>query len=410
MMYSFFRSATIALLAVSVMGFSEVSFASESPEAEAEPEKGPNRGRLLKNNGFAIELAIFETGVPPEYRVWVTNNGKPVAPELVSLVVTLTRLGDGEDKIQFKPQADFLRGDMEIYEPHSFTVTVEADYKGKAHRWQYDNFEGRTKIQPEIASAMGITTDVVGEATLTETIEVFGKIVPKEGSKRDISARFDGQIKKVYVGLGQSVKQGDKLITIESNESLKSYTIVSPINGVVLKREASAGEQTSGRNLISVLDTGRLTAELAVFGADQTRVALGANVRLNNAGSSENILGTITYISPNLLENQARMLRVDITSENGELTLGQFVTGIIDVAQYSVPMAVKRAGLQSFRDFTVVYAKVGDEYEVRMLELGRQAGEWVEVLGGIRPDTEYVSENSFIIKADIEKSGASHDH
>jgi cobalt-zinc-cadmium efflux system membrane fusion protein len=32
------------------------------------------------------------------------------------------------------------------------------------------------------------------------------------------------------------------------------------------------------------------------------------------------------------------------------------------------------------------------------------------VLGGLEPGTEYVTENSYIIKADIEKSGASHDH
>jgi cobalt-zinc-cadmium efflux system membrane fusion protein len=45
-----------------------------------------------------------------------------------------------------------------------------------------------------------------------------------------------------------------------------------------------------------------------------------------------------------------------------------------------------------------------------MLELGERDGEWVEVLGGIDPGTPYVVEQSFLIKADIEKSGASHDH
>ena len=45
-----------------------------------------------------------------------------------------------------------------------------------------------------------------------------------------------------------------------------------------------------------------------------------------------------------------------------------------------------------------------------MLELGTNDGEWVEVLSGIKPGTSYVSENSFLIRADIEKSGASHDH
>jgi cobalt-zinc-cadmium efflux system membrane fusion protein len=45
-----------------------------------------------------------------------------------------------------------------------------------------------------------------------------------------------------------------------------------------------------------------------------------------------------------------------------------------------------------------------------MLDLGASDGTWTEVLGGIEPDETYVTENSFLIKADIEKSGASHDH
>ena len=45
-----------------------------------------------------------------------------------------------------------------------------------------------------------------------------------------------------------------------------------------------------------------------------------------------------------------------------------------------------------------------------LLELGRRDGEFVEVLGGLQPGTTYVTNNSYLVKADIEKSGASHDH
>jgi cobalt-zinc-cadmium efflux system membrane fusion protein len=45
-----------------------------------------------------------------------------------------------------------------------------------------------------------------------------------------------------------------------------------------------------------------------------------------------------------------------------------------------------------------------------MLKLGVGDGKWVEVLEGLKPNTEYVTNNSFLIKADIEKSVASHDH
>ena len=84
--------------------------------------------------------------------------------------------------------------------------------------------------------------------------------------------------------------------------------------------------------------------------------------------------------------------------------------GHVTVAEHKVELAVKQSAIQAFRDFRVVYAKFGDTYEVRMLELGRRNKEWVEVLGGVDPGTEYVTANSYLIKADIEKSGASHDH
>ena len=86
------------------------------------------------------------------------------------------------------------------------------------------------------------------------------------------------------------------------------------------------------------------------------------------------------------------------------------VTADVVISETEVPLAVKETGLQRFRDFTVVFAQVGETYEVRMLELGARDGEHVEVLEGIKPGTSYVAEQSFLIKADIEKSGASHDH
>lgn len=45
----------------------------EAPAAE--PVKGPHRGVMLNDGPFAIELAVFETNVPPEYRAWPTLDG-----------------------------------------------------------------------------------------------------------------------------------------------------------------------------------------------------------------------------------------------------------------------------------------------------------------------------------------------
>ena len=139
-------------------------------------------------------------------------------------------------------------------------------------------------------------------------------------------------------------------------------------------------------------------------------MSIGAPVTIVDATGNEPVPGKVSRIDVMAQANQSVNVRVVLDNQQGHLLPGSFVTAQIEVAERPVPLAVKRSGLQAFRDFTVVYAQISEEYEVRMLELGLQAGEWAEVLGGLEPGTRYVSENSYVIKADIEKSGASHDH
>ena len=383
---------------------------SDHHQATEEPEKGPHRGRLLKDGDFIIELSVFETGIPPEFRVWITDKSQPVKPSDVSLNIKLTRLGGIEDNVKFTAQDNFLRGDIEIVEPHSFVVTVNAQYQGQSHQWQYDNFEGRTTIEPKVAEALEIGTSIASPALLKETVAVYGKLIPHPNNSREISARFQGAIKRVHVSFGEKVKKGQALATVESNESLKSYTIYSPINGVIHQQQAHSGEQTKDRVLFSIIDNSVLMAELAVFSSDRQRIVLGATVLVTIKGLEQPVSAVIKQIDTATQANQSVLVRAELNNKNGQLVAGTFVSADIEVAEFQVPLAVKRSGLQGFRDFTVVFVKIGNEYEVRMLELGRVAGEWIEVLGGLKIGSEYVSENSYIIKADIEKSGAVHNH
>ena len=365
---------------------------------------------MLRDGDFAVELTIFETGVPPEFRIWITDDDQPVAPEEVDLGIQLTRLGGVVDDIQFRAEGDYLRGDTVIYEPHSFIVSVTATYEGSTYSWEYDNFEGRTRIADNIAEAMGIATETAGSATLHQTIRVYGKLLLPPEARQNIQARFDGEIQEMQVSLGDEVSQGQVLATIESNESLQTYEIFASMDGIVTQQFATSGEQTSGRTLLEITSSETLLAELAVYPEDRQKVALGAPVTLSVNGLEDPLTATISGSRADLRSDQAKLFLAEVSNADGLLSEGSFIAGDIEVETFTVPLAVKRNGLQSFRDFTVVYAKVGDEYEVRMLDLGREAGPWVEVLGGLDPGTEYVTENSYIIKADIEKSGASHDH
>lgn len=377
------------------------------PAAEA---KGPHGGRLLTSDDFELELAIFERGVPPEFRAWARKGGEPIPTGDVSLQVKLARLGGRVDDISFAPEGAYLRGDTVVYEPHSFEVSIAAEHEGEKYTWHYENFEGRTRITPEAAQSLGVETAVAGPAVLADTVTVYGRIRVNPKRVREVRARFDGAVRGVHADVGSTVAKGDRLLTIESDESLNAYSISAPIGGVVTQRDANPGEQTSGRLLLTVTDTSSVWADLSIFPGDQARVRTGNPVSIASAAGGEPVTGVISTIEVLAKADQSVTARAVLPNPEGRLVPGTFVTAEIKVGEYEVPIAVRREGLQAFRDFTVVYTQVGDQYEVRMLDLGREAGEYVEVLGGIEPGAHYVAANSYVIKADIEKSGASHDH
>jgi len=120
---------------------------------------------------------------------------------------------------------------------------------------------------------------------------------------------------------------------------------------------------------------------------------------------------TIDYISPfGAVDTQTLLARATLANPNLEWRPGLFVKAAVVTQEEQVPVAVKAEALQTFRDWDVVFMKSGTLYEIAIVELGRRDGEWIEVLAGLAPGTEYVSGNSFVVKADVLKSGASHDH
>ena len=377
----------------------------------AEPEKGPNNGRLLKDGDFVVELAIFEDGVPPEYRAFVTQDGKPVPPNEVQLTVELARLDGEKNLFRFTPQDGALRGDGVVTEPHSFDVTVVAKHANAEHRWAYESYEGRVTIAEASAKAAGLVTAKAGSRLIREVLPLYGRITANPDAVREVSARFPGAIKSVNKTVGDAVKAGEVLARVESNDSLQLYSVTSPISGTITARMANAGEQAGSTALFTVSDLSRVWAELSVFPRDLSRVQLGQDVRLHAVDGERSVTGKIARIAPAASDaSSALKVWAAFDGSQGGWTPGLYVNAEVLTGGAEVPLAVKSSGLQAFRDFTVVFAKVGETYEVRMLELGHSDGEYVEVLGGLKPGTEYVTGNSYLIKADIEKSGASHDH
>jgi len=385
---------------------------AEGEAAEtADYERGPHNGRMLRDGNFALEVTIFEDGVPPEYRVYAYRDNKPVPPGDVGLTVTLKRL-DGETNLfNFAAEEDYLRGNGEVTEPHSFDVVVVAREGGRVHRWQYDSYEGRTTIPEAAARAAGIEVEAVGPAQIGETLELVGRVELDPSAKADVGAKFPGRVVSVSGNVGDRVTAGRVLARVESNESMQVYSVTAPISGVIVERRTNVGDVAGSEPLFVIADPSRTTAVFPVFPRDMEKVRAGQAVQLGLLEGNRSQASVIRDFQPSAdAMTGALAARAALPNSDNVWRPGMSVRGQVTIERRTVPLAVKTEALQAFRDFTVVFAKVGQTYEVRMLELGRKGPLWTEVLGGIKPGQAYVTKGSYVIKADIEKAGASHDH
>lgn len=391
---------------------SDVSGEGGHGSAVAEVAKGPHGGRLLREGDFGTEVTIFESGVPPEFRVFFYEKDKPIDPAGVKLTIELHRFGGRVDKIAFAKREGYLLGDQEIVEPHSFDVKVIAEHKGKTSRWEYDSYEGRTTMTPEAVKNSGIVIETAGPAKIKTTIKVNGRVLPNEDHMTHVIPRYPGIVKKINKRLGDAVAKDEVVAVVESNESLQPYEVKSSIAGTVIKKDVTQGEFVKeGEAIYSVADLGTVWVDLNVNRKDFDKLKVGQTVTIFAGENKTNAMGTVSYISPFGAEDTQTMLaRVELPNPQGVWRPGLFVTGEIAVEETDVAVAVKASALQTFRDWEVVFMNDGSMFEIAILELGRRDGAWAEVVSGLRAGQKYAAENSFIIKADILKSGASHDH
>lgn len=403
-------SLTVFLL-LAACGNAAPSTEEHGEAAAADYERGPHRGRMLRDGDFAAEVTIFEDGVEPEFHVYLYVKEKPVEPSAVDLAIELTRLGGHIDRFAFTQREDYLLGDGVVREPHSFDVTVRAAYQGKRHEWSYDSYEGRTTIKQEQADAAGVEVETTGPATIEETVTLSGRVELQPHGRAEVGAWFPGRIVEMTKKIGETVEKGDTLARVTASNSLQTYSIPAPISGVVMERRANVGDVAGESPLYIVADATQVHAEFYVYPRDAERLRGGQPVTVRSLSGDKSIDGEIETILPAAdLMTQTIVAHVDLPNDDRKWRPGQAVEGVVVVGKEDVPLAVKTEALQRFRDFTVVYARVGETYEVRMLDLGRQTPEWTEVLGGIDPGVTYAAKNAFLIRQDVEKSGASHDH
>lgn len=401
----------VVILIVGLILLSAYAFWHRS-KTVATDEHGPHGGNWLEEKEVALEWQLDERNMPAHFIIYVYRQGQLVKPERVSLDIILKRFDGRQEKISFLPQKKFLISNQVIEEPHSFDMQVNLSLDNQHYQWNHEYFSGRVEISPVMQQATGIEVLKVQSQIIQTHLNAVGKITPNRDTMAPIYARYPGIIKSMTKKLGEEVEQGERLATIESNESLQNYVINSPVKGTIVQKNATNGELTQNtKALYEIANLTDVWADFTLYRKDAPLVKTGMEIIVSGDEGTPCARSTISYISPlGIEDSQTILARTLLSNEQRQWLPGMYVNGAIIIHNRQVPRAIKPSAIQIMDNKKVVFVRRGDEFEATPVLTGAEDNEWVEILSGLSVGQEYVSKNSFYLKAELGKNQAKHEH
>lgn len=203
-----------------------------------------------------------------------------------------------------------------------------------------------------------------------------------------------------------------------NQSSLRRYPLQAPLAGRIVERKVdvgtAVGKEGDPADLYTVADLSTVWIELSVPTLDLAQVREGARVAVTPAragAAARQAEGRVIFVSP-FLNADTRSARVVVSLPNPDLAWrpGTFVTAEVEIARDVVPVRIPKAAVQTIDGKPVVFVRHTDGFEKRVVELGPADDEAYAVAAGLEPGAEIAVGNTFLLKAELGKADADHDH
>jgi cobalt-zinc-cadmium efflux system membrane fusion protein len=258
----------------------------------------------------------------------------------------------------------------------------------------------------------GVELSTAEPGRIATTVELPGEILPNQDRVAHIVPRFPGIVRSVSKSVGDAVKQGDVLATVESSESLSTYSVRSLLAGVVIARHVAVGESVAtDREIFVVADLSDVWVDFQAFQKHLPLLEVGQRVHISAGHGLPEAEALVSYIAPIVDEvTRTATVRAVLSNAQGEWRPGLFVTGRVETASAEVAVAVPTTAIQTIGEVPVVFVLEDGVFEPRPVHLGRSGPHFVEVTSGLSDGQVYASAGAFTLKAELQRGALADGH
>lgn len=183
---------------------------------------------------------------------------------------------------------------------------------------------------------------------------------------------------------------------------MSKTAILAPDDGVISASSATVGSLPQpGEELFRLIRGGRLEWRAEVPSADLLRVPVGTPARITGPTGGM-VTGTVRTVAPSV-DPQTRngLIYVDLPATDA-VRAGMFARGEFELGR-SPALSLPQTAVVLREGFAYVFRVEGDQRAVQTkVELGRRAGDRVEIVAGLTPDVQVVESGAgFLADGDI---------
>jgi cobalt-zinc-cadmium efflux system membrane fusion protein len=198
------------------------------------------------------------------------------------------------------------------------------------------------------------------------------------------------------------------------------YVVRTPIAGTVVRRDVTLGELVSPEKeaLLVVADLSSVWVVADVPEAKLDEVGIGSAARVRVAANGGAVEGKISYVAPSLdPSTRTAQVRIVVPNPKGSLRPGMFARADLTTgsaaADATPVLAVPEDAVQTVEGKPSVFVPVEGEantFATRAVKVGRPLNGMLPVESGLTEGEQVVVSGTFILKADLGKLGAAHEH
>jgi RND family efflux transporter MFP subunit len=223
----------------------------------------------------------------------------------------------------------------------------------------------------------------VAQNTLTRKQQAVGEKV----SSRDELASAQTAYQQVKAEL-ESAKEQLKLL-------LDSALVTSPISGIFTNRKVNVGQAVSkGDELAEIIMPGQVRIVATIFAAETS--GLKGRQATFNAPDGKPVSGTVVKVMPELTPAGSTVVWIEGMEIDRQIVPGQNLSGKLTAAVHDDVLAVPASSIvYDENDVAYVFLKADGKFEKKKVRVGFSSDDWVEIVAGIKPDDQVVTEGAY---------------